>query len=82
VVESAGTALHATVMSGFTTKVGNAAGLTVIVLVTGVKTLPQASVALHVSVMVPPHPPAGTCAEKVDAVEVPLIRHPPGNPLE
>ncbi len=55
--------------------VGRAAGLTVIVRVTGVRSLPQASVAVQVSVMVPPQ--AGGVAEKVDGLEVPLTRHPP-----
>ena len=39
--------------------VGNAAGLTVIVLDTDVSGLPHTSVAVHVSVTVPPHAPAG-----------------------
>jgi hypothetical protein len=37
--------------------VGNSAGFTVIVLVTGARTLPQLSVAVHVSVIVPPQEP-------------------------
>ena len=61
--------------------VGKAAGLTVIVLVTGVNALPQASVAVHVSVTVPPQAPAGDCAEKVEGLDVPLIKQPPLNPL-
>ena len=59
-----------------------AAGLTVMVLVTGASTLPQASVAVQVSVMVPPQAPEGDCAEKVDGAEVPLIRQLPVKPLE
>jgi hypothetical protein len=59
--------------------VGSAAGLTVMVLVTGANTLPQASVAVHVSVMVPPQ--AEGVAEKVDGLDVPLIRQLPVNPL-
>jgi hypothetical protein len=58
---------------------GRAAGLTVITRVLGVRTLPQLSVAVQVSVIVPPHAPG--VVEKVDALEVPLIRHPPVNPL-
>ena len=50
----------------------------VISLVTGSKDLPQASVAVHVSVIVPLH--AGE-VENVDEFEVPLIKHPPLNPL-
>ena len=50
-----------------------------IVLVTGASTLPQASVAVHVSVMVPPQGPGG--AEKVDVLEVPVIRHDPLSPF-
>ena len=59
--------------------VAGGAGLTVIVLVTGVRTLPQASVAVHVSVIVPPHGPG--VAEKVDVFEVPLTRHEPLSPF-
>ncbi len=55
--------------------VGKAAGLTVIVLVTGARALPQASVAVQVSVTVPPQ--AGGVAEKVELLDVPLIKHPP-----
>ena len=50
------------------------AGLTVIVLVTGASVLPHASVAVHVSVIVPPQAPGA--AENVD-VTVPLIRQVP-----
>jgi hypothetical protein len=49
------------------------------ILVTGASTLPQASVAVHVSVMVPPHGPGAV--EKVDVLEVPVIRHDPLSPL-
>ena len=60
--------------------VGNAAGVTVIVLVTGAIALPQASVAVHVSVIVPPQ---GTgVAEKVDVADVPLMRQDPVKPFE
>ena len=59
--------------------VGNAAGVTVIVLVTGASALPHASVAVHVSVIVPPQGPGVT--EKVEVAEVPLMRHDPVNPF-
>ena len=59
--------------------VGNGAGSTVITLDTAVITLPQASVAVHVSVTVPPHPFGA--AEKVDGLEVPVIRQVPVPPL-
>ncbi len=54
---------------------GKVAGLTVMVLVTGAKALPQISVAVHVSVIVPPQ--AAGVAEKVEGFEVPDIRQPP-----
>ena len=60
--------------------VGNAAGLTVIVLETEVIVLPQGSVAVHVSVTVPPQAPG--VAEKVEGLEVPVIRQLPLAPLE
>ena len=41
---------------------------------------PQLSVAVQVSVTVPPH--AFGVVEKVDKFEVPLIEQPPVNPLE
>ena len=59
--------------------VGNAAGLTVIVLVTGASALPQASVAVHVSVIGPPQGPG--VAEKVDVFDVPVMRHDPLSPF-
>jgi hypothetical protein len=53
-------------------------GVTVIVL-KAVMVLPHASVAFHVSVMVPPQGPgAAVCVEVVD----PLIKQVPLNPLE
>ena len=55
------------------------AGVTLIVLVTGTNALPQASVAVQVSVIVPPQAPGA--AEKVDVFEVPVIRHDPAIPL-
>ena len=60
--------------------VGNAAGVTVIVLVTGASALPHASVAVQVSVMVPPQGPG--VAEKVEVADVPLMRQDPVNPFE
>jgi hypothetical protein len=60
--------------------VGKAAGLTVIILDTGARTLPQASVAVQVSVTVPPQGPG--VEVNVEGLEVPLIRHPPDNPFE
>jgi hypothetical protein len=59
--------------------VGNAAGLTVMVLDTAVIVLPHASVAFHVSVTVPPQAPgAAVCVDVAD----PLIKQVPLNPLE
>ncbi len=57
--------------------VGSAAGETVMVLVTGAIVLPQGSVAVHVSVMVPPQAPDGVWSPKVDELDVPEIRQPP-----
>ena len=59
--------------------VGSAAGLTVMVLDTDAITLPQGSVAVQVSVTVPPHPDG--VALNVDALDVPLIKHGAVNPL-
>jgi hypothetical protein len=50
---------------------GNAAGSTVIVLETGAKSLPQLSVAVQVSVIVPPHGPG--VPANVDGFDVPMI---------
>ena len=75
----AGIAPQATVMFAGAVIVGNAAGFTVIVLETEVMVLPQGSVAVHVSVTVPPQAPG--VAEKVEGFEVPLIRQPPLKPL-
>jgi len=49
--------------------VGSAAGLTVIVLETGSRTLPQESVAVHVSVTVPPQAPGKVVS--VDKFDIP-----------
>ena len=71
---------QATVTStGSPVNTGAAAGVTVIVLVTGASALPQASVAVHVSVIVPPHGPGA--AEKVEVADVPVIRQDPVSPL-
>lgn len=59
--------------------VGNAAGLTVITLETEVIVRPQLSVAVQVSVTVPPH--ALGSALKVERLEVPEIKQPPLKPL-
>ena len=59
--------------------VGKAAGLTVIVLETEAIGLPQEAGAVQVSVTVPPQGPG--VAVNVDGFEVPLIKHPPFNPL-
>ena len=60
--------------------VGKVAGLIVMIRVTGVNALPQLSVAVHVSVTVPPQAVAGI-AEKVEVFDVPVIRHPPAAEL-
>ena len=70
---------HATVIFAGAVIVGSAAGDTVIVLETATIVLPQISVAVQVSVTVPP--PALGVAVKVDALDVPLIWQPPVNPL-
>ena len=68
------------VLAGGALNVGNNAGETVIVLETGASDLPQISVAFHVSTIVPPHAPGGTCVAIVE-VAVPLIRQPVPPPL-
>jgi hypothetical protein len=78
-VLDAGKDPHATVVAAGGVIVGKAAGLTVITLDTGARALPQASVAVHVSVTVPPHAPG--VAVKVDGFELPLNKQPPLNPL-
>jgi len=70
---------HSTVTGGSAVMVGMVAGFTVMVLETGVSTLPQASVAVQVSVIVPPQTPGIAVIE--DTFEVPEIEHPPLNPL-
>ena len=71
---------HATVISAGALIVGSAAGLTVMILDTEAIILPQGSVAVQVSVTVPPHD--GGVAENVETLDVPLIRHAPLSPLE
>ena len=55
--------------------VGNVAGFTVITLDTDASGLPHASVAVHVSVTVPPQGPG--VAVNVEALDVPFIKHAP-----
>lgn len=78
-VLAAGKLPHATVIFAGAVIVGNADGVTVIILETRVKALPQLSVAVHVSVIVPPQ--ALGVAENVDGFDVPVIKHPPLKPL-
>ena len=75
----AGNEPQATVVAAGAVIVGNAAGLTVMVLDTGAKALPQDSVAVHVSVTVPPQAPGAV--ENVERFELPLIKQPPLNPF-
>ena len=77
IVLGAGIPPQGTVVAPGAIIVGKVAGLTVINRVTGVKVLPHSSVADHVSVIVPPHAPAGLCALKVEVAEVPDIKQPP-----
>ena len=72
-MDAAGNAPQATVIAPGAVIVGNGAGSTVIVLDTAAIALPQASVAVHVSVTVPPQGPGA--ALKVDGLEVPVIKH-------
>jgi hypothetical protein len=78
-VLAAGIAPQATVILPGFDITGNAAGFTVIVLLTEANALPHTSVAAHVSVTVPPH--ALGVAVNVDVFDVPLIRHPPLSPF-
>jgi hypothetical protein len=79
IVLGAGNDPHATVIAAGAVIVGNAAGLTVMTLVTGASALPHASVAVQVSVTVPPQAPG--VAVNVEGLDVPLSKHPPLNPL-
>ena len=65
-------------MGGLVNTAG-ADGVTLIVLVTGVSGLPHMSLAVHVSVIVPPQEPGA--ALNVDVFDVPVIRHDPLNPF-
>ena len=78
-VLASGIASQSPVILGGAVMVGNVAGLTVMVLDTGSSALPQASVAVQVSVTVPPHAPG--VVVNVEETDVPLIRHPPLAPL-
>src|SRR5436189_299606 len=73
-----GTTTQTIVISAGAVIVGNAAGLTVIVLDTGASALPHASVAAHVSVTTPPQTPG--IAESVEVAD-PLIEQGELNPL-
>ena len=66
-------------MGGAAANTATGAGVTVMILVTGASVLPQASVAVQVSVIVPPQAPGA--AENVDVADVPVIKHDPLNPL-
>ena len=66
---------HATVTLIGAVIVGNVAGETVIVLETGMSALPQASVAVQVSVITPPQPLGAGL--KVDKLEIPIKAQPP-----
>ncbi|MDI1316009.1 hypothetical protein, partial [Flavobacterium sp.] len=79
IVLDAGTEPQATVIAAGAVIVGSAAGLTVIILDTDSKALPQLSVAVQVSVTVPPQ--AEVVVEKVEVFEVPVIAQAPVNPL-
>ena len=79
-VEAVGVTPQAIVIAAGAVIVGRVAGVTVIVLLTGGSALPHGSVAVHVSVIVPPHGPG--VAEKVDVFEFPLIKQDPVSPFE
>ena len=55
--------------------VGSAAAFTVMILVTGASTRPHVSVAVHVSVTVPPQGPG--VAVNVDGLDTPVIKQLP-----
>jgi len=74
-----GTAPQSTVIGPGAVIVGSAAGDTVIVLDTGANALPHSSVAVHVSVIVPPHAPGVDV--NVDGFDIPLISHQPVSPF-
>ena len=60
-------------------RVAAGVGLIEIVLATGAMVLPQGSIAVQVSVTVPPQ--ASGVDEKVEGLDVPEIRQPSANPL-
>jgi hypothetical protein len=78
-VLGAGIEPQLTVVAASGVIVGRAAGLTVIILETGASVLPQASVAVHVSVTVPPH--ASGVVVNVERLDVPVIEQFPLSPL-
>jgi hypothetical protein len=78
-VEDVGVTPQAIVIGPGALIIGNVAGVTVMILVTGASTRPQASVAVQVSVIVPPQGPGA--AENVDVLELPVIRQEPVSPL-
>jgi hypothetical protein len=79
IVLGAGNDPHATVMFAGAAIVGNVAGSTVMVLDTDASGRPHGSVAVHVSVTVPPH--AGGAPVNVEASDVPLIKQLPVKPF-
>jgi hypothetical protein len=79
-VGSAGTRSQVTeIFTGGVVNTGTAAGVTVIVLETDTRGRPQISVAVHVSVIVPPHTPGAVL--NVEVLDVPLIKQDPVKPL-
>jgi len=79
-VGTTGIASQATeIFTGGVVNTTGGAGVTVIVLDTENNGLPQISVAVHVSVIVPPHGPGTEL--KVEVFDVPLMRHPPLAPF-
>ena len=79
IVLGPGSEPHDTVMLAGAVIVGSAAGLTVIFLVTDASALPHTSVAVHVSVTVPPHPPGVTL--NVDVFDIPPSKQVPLPPF-
>ena len=79
IVLGAGNEPQATVILPGAVIAGKAAGLTVMVLDTAATVLPQLSIAVQVSVTVPPH--ALGVGVKVEGFDVPLIKQPPLNTL-
>ena len=66
-------------MSSGAVIIGKAVGLTVIVLETESRVLPQVSIAVHVSVTFPPQ--EFGAVEKVDGFDISFIKHVPFNSL-